>query len=180
MAAVARALVRWRLAVILFWAGVAAFAFARAPGTVQRLDLRGGSHRPTEARVADSLLRSRFPKAFSEYFVVTVRGPSSFTEGPPREALDSLLAAARRAPLARTVLGWPDARDSLFLSHDGRTTFFLVGLAVPSGDSVAGLVAPFRDTLRTQWRRLPARETYSLQVTGRAPLELDIRAVSAH
>jgi hypothetical protein len=96
MAAVARALVRWRLAVILFWAGVAAFAFAKAPGTVQRLDLRGGSHRPTEARVADSLLRSRFPKAFSEYFVVTVRGPSSFTEGPPREALDSLLAAARR------------------------------------------------------------------------------------
>jgi RND superfamily putative drug exporter len=50
---------------------------------------------------------------------------------------------------------------------------------VPSGDSVGGLVAPFRDTIREQWRRLPARDSYSLQVTGRAPLELDIRRVSA-
>ena len=179
MAAVARGLVRWRLAVILFWAGVAVFAFARAPGTVQHLDLRGGSHRPTEARVADSLLRSRFPKAFSEYFVVTLRGQSSFTAGPPREVLDSLLAASRRPSWVRTVLGWPDARDSLFLSQDGHTTFFLVGLDVPSGDSVAGLVAPFRTLLHDAWRRLPTRDSYALHVTGRAPLELDIRAVSA-
>lgn len=179
MAAAARGLVRWRVAVILVWAGVAAFAFARAPGTVQRLDLRGGSHRPTEARLADSLLRTRFPKAFSEYFVVTLRGQSSFTTGPSRDALDSLLAASRRAPWVRTVLGWPDARDSLFLSQDGHTTFFLVGLDVPSGDSVGGLVAPFRAILHQQWRRLPARDGYTLHVTGRAPLELDIRAVSA-
>jgi RND superfamily putative drug exporter len=179
MTAVARALVRWRLAVILVWAGIAAVAFARAAGTVERLDLRGGSHRPTEARIADSLLRSRFPRAFSEYFVVTIRGPSSFASGQSRDALDSLLAAARRAPRIRTVLGWPGSQDSLFLSADGRTTFFLAGLDVLSGDSVAGLVAPFRDTLQSQWRRLPARESYSMQVTGRAPLELDIRSVSA-
>jgi len=179
MVYLARALIRWRGAVMLFWAVAAVFAFSRAPGTVERLDLRGGSHRPTEARVADSLLRTRFPRAFSEYFVVTVLGPTSFAEGPPREALDSLLAAARRPPWISTVLGWPDARDSLFLSADGRTTFFLVGLKVPSADSGAGLVKPFRAVLTEQWRRLPARDAYTVRVTGRAPLELDIRSVSA-
>jgi hypothetical protein len=154
--------VRWRLAVILFWTGVAAFAFARAPGTVQHLDLRGGSHRPTEARVADSLLRSRFPKAFSEYFVVTVRGPSSFTEGPPRDALDSLLAAARRALGPHGLAG--RMPGTLFLSGDGRTTFFLVGLDFPETASRCSAISRH---LRNQCAGFPPGNV--LTGDGRAP-----------
>lgn len=174
----ARGLVRWRWAVIGLWILVAGVCFARAPRTVDRLDIRGGSHRLTEARVADSLLRTRFPRAFSEYFVVTLTGQNEFTGGRPAEALDSLLAAARRTPWVRTVLGWPDSRDSLFLSPDRRTTFFLVALAAPSADSIGGLVAPFRRILADELRRVPMRDAYTVRVTGRAPLEADIRSVS--
>ena len=175
----ARGLVRWRWAVIGLWTLIAVVAALRAPKTVDLLDVRGGSHRPTEARVADSLLRTRFPHAFSEYFVVTVQGPSAFTQGRPRETLDSLLTAARRPGWVRTALGWPDAQDSLFLSADRRSTFFLVAIDAPSGDSVAGLVAPFRQLLSSQLRRLAESDDYTVRVTGRAPLEADIRTLSA-
>jgi len=171
--------VRWRWAVLGGWGLIAVVAALRAPQTVNLLDLRGGSHRPTEARIADSLLRTRFPRAFSEYFVVTVQGPSGFSQGRPGATLDSLLAAARRPAWVGTVLGWPDARDSLFLGPDRRSTFFLVAVTAPTSDSIAGLVAPFRHILETQLRRLPERDDYTVRVTGRAPLEADIRELSA-
>lgn len=173
----ARGLVRWRWAVIGGWSLLAVVAALRAPDTVNLLDVRGGSHRPTEARLADNLLRSGFPRAFSEYFVVTVHGPAAFTQGRPREALDSLLAAARRPAWAGTVLGWPDAQDSLFLGPDQRTTFFLVSVTAPPAQ-IADLVDPFRETLDSTLRRLPERDAYTVRVTGRAPLEADIRALS--
>lgn len=175
----ARGLVRWRWAVIGAWLLIAAVAFVRAPATVGLLDLRGGSRLATEGRVADSLLRTRFPRALSEYFAVTVQGPTSFREGRGREALDSLLAAAERLPWVGALVSWPATEDSLFLSADGHTTFFLAGLVTPTADSVGGLVAPFRAALQAQLARLPDRDAYRVQVTGRAPLEYDIRAVSA-
>jgi RND superfamily putative drug exporter len=174
----ARGLVRWRWAVIAIWVVVAVVAFIRAPRTVELLDLRGGATHPTEARVADSLLRTRFPKAFSEYFAVTLHGPSAFNAGPSRAVLDSLIAAADRLPWVGATIGWPSSRDSLFLSRDGQNTFFLVALNVPA-DSVGGLVGPFRTTMREQLRRAPRHEDYEVRVTGRAPLEYDIRSVSA-
>ncbi len=174
---VARALVRWRWAVIGVWVVIAVIAALRAPLTAGRLDLRGGSHDPTEARIADGLLTSEFPRAFSEYFAVTLQGPGSFTEGRPQEALDSLLAAAAQLDFVSTILSYPSTGDSLFLGWGGRTTFFLVGLDVP-GSEVGNLVADFRAALHNALGRLPARDEYTLQVTGRAPLELDIRAVS--
>lgn len=169
---------RWRWPVIAIWVVVAVVAFVRAPRTVELLDLRGGATHPTEARVADSLLRTRFPKAFSEYFAVTVHGPSAFNAGPSRTVLDSLIAAATRQPYVGAVVGWPSSQDSLFLSRDGQNTFFLVALNT-AADSVGGLVAPFRQTMLGQLRRMPQHEDYEVRVTGRAPLEFDIRAVSA-
>jgi RND superfamily putative drug exporter len=175
----ARGLVRWRWVVIATWLVIAVVAFIRAPHTVDLLDLRGGSHRPTEARVADSLLRTRFPQGFSEYFAVAVTGPASFASGRPREALDSLTAAAERLPYVGALISYPSSGDSLFLGADGSTTFFLAAISAPSGDSVGGLVAPFRETLARTLSRLPERDAYRVRVTGRAPLEYDIRAVSA-
>jgi len=176
----ARGLVRWRWAVIGIWVVIGIVAFILAPRTVDLLDLRGGSPTPTEARVADSLLRTRFPKAFSEYFAVTVRGPASFAEGRPRETLDSLLAATGRLPYVLTLISYPATHDSLFLSRDGRTTFFLAAIDTPQGGSLGDLVQPFRQALAGQLSRVPDRDAYHTEVTGRAPLEFDIRAVSAH
>ena len=175
---IARSLIRWRWAVIAIWAVIAAVAFLRAPKTPERLALRGGSDRMTEARTADLLLSERFERPFGEFFAVTVEGPSSFASGPAREALDSLTAAAASLPFVQNVISHRTRSDSLFLSEDGRTTFFLVSLA-SAGDSTGGLVAPFRAKLHETLSRIPNRPAYRLHVTGRAPLDLDIRAVSA-
>jgi RND superfamily putative drug exporter len=175
----ARGLVKMRWAVIAAWLVVAVVAFVQAPKTVNLLDLRGGSHQPTEARVADSLLRTRFPKGFSEYFAVALRGPTRFAEAPARPVLDSLLAVAGRLPYVRTMIDYPSTGDSLFLGPGGTATFFLASIDAPTGDSLGGLVEPFRKALRDALAKAPNRDAYHLQVTGRAPLEYDIRSVSA-
>ena len=45
----ARALVRWRWAVLVVWAVIGAVAAVRAPATPGLLNIRGGSSRETEA-----------------------------------------------------------------------------------------------------------------------------------
>jgi len=174
----ARRLLRWRWPVIGVWAAVAIVALWRAPGTVELLDLRGGSVQPTEARSADALLHDRFPGAFSEYLAVTVSGPGSFREGRPKEVLDSLLATAAALPDIRRIVSFPSSNDTLFLSTDAQTTFFLAALDAPGSDA-GDHVVPFRAALAQTLARMPSRDAYTVQVTGRAPLELDIRTVSA-
>jgi len=174
----ARSLVRWRWLVIASWAAVGLFAMIRAPDTPSRLALRGGTSRPTEARLADRLLVDRFARPFGEFLAVTLTGPSSFSSEPASTVLDSLTAAARRLPYVQNVVSFTTQRDSLFLSDDGRVTFFLVSLSV-SGDSTGGLVAPLRAELSQTLSRLPNRPSYQVRVTGRSALDLDVRTVSA-
>ena len=90
LAALARGLVRFRWLVIAFWVAVAVVAFVQAPKTPERLALKGGSDEPSEARVADQMLATRFSEPFGDFFAVTLEGPSSFRSGPSRSVLDSL------------------------------------------------------------------------------------------
>lgn len=177
LAALARGLVRGRLLVLGAWLVLGVFSLARARQTPDRLALRGGSETPTEARVADLLLSEEFARPFGEFLAVTLEGPSSFRAGPARDALDSLTASARGLPYVQAVVSWLTRGDSLFLSGDERTTFFLVSLAA-TGDSVGGLVRPLRAELQRALARMPNRPGYRLHVTGRSALDLDVRTVS--
>ncbi|MEP6591096.1 MAG: MMPL family transporter [Gemmatimonadota bacterium] len=173
------ATVRWRWAVLAVWAIIGVFAAFRAGDTVGRLQLRGGANQMTEARVADSLLSDRFDRPVSEFFAVTVQGPTRMTEGVAGVLLDSLIAAARTEPNVRGVLSVRTTKDdSTFLARDGKTTFFLVSLDA-EGDEVAAAVLPLRAKFNAVLDRFPNRGAYSVLVTGRAPLDLDIRTVSA-
>jgi putative drug exporter of the RND superfamily len=178
LGAIARGLVRWRWLVLAVWLVVGVVSLVRAPQTPDLLALRGGSSNPTEARVADRILVGEFERPFGEFLAVTLEGPSSFRAGPAREALDSLVTTARRLPYVRTVVSWLTQQDSLFLSDDERTTFFLVSIAA-EGDSVGGLVPALRHELAQALSRLPNRPGYRLHVTGRSALDLDVRTVSA-
>ncbi len=178
LASLARALIRWRAFVIAVWVILGAFAFTQAPKTPERLALRGGSEHPSEARVADLMLTERFARPFGEFFAVTIEGPSSFRTGPARDALDSLTKAAGRLPYVQTVVSHLTQADSTFLSADERSTFFLVSFEADS-DSIGNLVQPFRDEMRRVLDHIPNRPTYTLLVTGRSALDLDIRNVSA-
>lgn len=174
-----RAIVRWRWGVLALWAAIGVLAAYRAGDTVGRLELRGGANQMTEARIADSLLSARFSRPVSEFFAVTVQGPTRMTEGVPGELLDSLISAARTEPGVAGVLSVRTTKDdSTFVARDGRTTFFLVSLGV-RGDAVAAAVQPLRAKFDAVLQRFPNRDAYSVLVTGRAPLDIDIRSVSA-
>jgi RND superfamily putative drug exporter len=165
--------------VLAVWATIGIVAAFGAGDTVGRLELRGSANQTTEARTADSLLSTRFDRPVSEFFAVTVQGPTRMTEGLPGQLLDSLIAAAKSEPGVRGVLSARNTEDqSTFVARDGRTTFFLVSLGV-RGDAVAAAVQPLREKFAAVLSRVPNRDAYSVLVTGRAPLDIDIRTVSA-
>ncbi|HRP07549.1 MAG TPA: MMPL family transporter, partial [Gemmatimonadales bacterium] len=171
-------LIRWRWPVISVWAAVAVIAALNAGKTVERLEVAGSATEPTEARHADSLIRTRFDRPLSEYFAVTVQGPASVIEGEGGMLLDRLLQAAASQPATRGTVSWRSTGDSAFLARDGRTTFFLVALE-PEDLRPAEEVQPLRQSLDSVLRRFPDRDAYTIRVTGRAALDLDIRNVSA-
>jgi RND superfamily putative drug exporter len=172
------ALVRWRWAVIAIWSVVGTVAAFQAGDTVGRLELRGGAAQITEARIADSLLATRFARPIGEFFAVTLQGPGSMTTGMGGQLLDSLIAVARRTEGVSGTVSIRSTNDSTFVARDGRTTFFLVALSLP-GNRANEAVVPIREAFESALRRFPDRDAYTVRVTGRAPLDLDVRAVSA-
>jgi RND superfamily putative drug exporter len=177
--AFARGLVRWRWVVVVVWTVAAVFAAFRAPHTERLLNIRGGSTEPTEASRADSLLRYRFHSPVSEFFAVTLSGPASFDTPAARRVLDSLGRALAAVSGVRDVLSYSSTGDSAFVSRDRRTTFLIASLGVNGGDSAAALVGPTRRRVQQALAALPDGRRYTAHVTGRAPLDLDVRTVSA-
>jgi len=171
-------IVRFRGLVIALWAGIAVIGLTRARHTPELLNVRGGGVHETEAARADRLLASQFDRPFSEFFAVVLESTTPFTEAMPRTALDSLTAELRSEPYVRSLLSYPSTRDSLFLSADGRETFLLVSVDAPAGDSLGKLVNRFRGALHRALSRVPHRDDYRAWVTGRSPLDLDVRVVS--
>jgi RND superfamily putative drug exporter len=162
---------------LVVWAVVGAVAAVRAPATPGLLNIRGGSERETEASRTEDLLTQRFSRPIGEFFAVTLTSPGSFLEPAPRAALDTLLAELHRQPYIRGLVSYPSTGDSTFLSRDRRSTFVIVALDTPRGDSVAALVVPVRHLVRATLARVPGGERYQALVTGRAPLDLDVRSV---
>jgi putative drug exporter of the RND superfamily len=175
---VATLIVRFRWLVLVLWAVFAAIGIARARHTPELLNVRGGADRETEAARADRLLASRFDRPFSEFFAVVLESAEPFTAEFPRAALDSIAAELRNEPYVRSLASYPSTKDSLFLSADGRRTFLLVSVLAPPGDSLSRLVTRFRAALNRAIARVPHRDDYHAWVTGRSPLDLDVRIVS--
>ena len=106
----ARAVVKYRWAVIGLWVIIGTLAVIQAQHTPERLDLRGGSTRETEAVRADRLLQSRFSRSIGEFFAITLEAPSPVDRPGPAAVLDSLIAVLRREPYVRSILSLPHAR----------------------------------------------------------------------
>jgi putative drug exporter of the RND superfamily len=176
---IAALIVRFRWLVVAFWAVVGVVGLVRAPHTADLLSVRGGADRETEAARADRLLNARFARPFSEFFAVVIESPIPFTDVLPAAMLDSVTDELRREPYVRSIISYRTSRDSLFLSPDGRLTFLLVSVDASTGDSVGKVVATFRRALGRSVARVPYRDAYRTWVTGRAPLDLDVRIVSA-
>src|SRR4051812_39829781 len=173
----ARSLVRWRWAVLVVWAVIGAVAAVRAPATPSLLNIRGGSARETEASRTEDLLTRRFSRPIGEFFAVTLQAPAPFDEPAPRAALDTLLAALGRQKYVRGLVSYPSTGDTTFLSRDRRSTFVIVALEATRGDSAGALVLPARALVQQTMATIPDGARYRARVTGRAPLDLDVRTV---
>jgi len=97
--------------------------------------------------------------------------------GPGRLVLDSLLDGLIHEPYVRGVVSYPSTNDSTFLSRDRRSTFVIVALNLPTSDSAGALVPVARRAVRQILARIPDGPRYTALVTGRAPLDLDVRSV---
>ena len=144
----ARALVRWRWAVLVVWTVIGTVAAVRAPATPGLLNIRGGSSRETEASRTEKLLNERFARPIGEFFAVTLEGPSRFDAGPARVVLDTVLATLAREPYVRGLVSYPGTGDTTFLSRDRRATFVLVAIDLEDGDSAGAFVPPTREAVR--------------------------------
>src|SRR5438874_59587 len=173
-----RLLVHARWWVLSAWAVVGALAVVRAGGVADRLDVRGGSLRVTEASRVDELLATRFRQDIGETFLVLVTGPESFTGGRPRRLLDALCSALAREPYVREVTWFGSSGDSTLLSADRRTAVALVTLRVARADTVLRLVIPIRTVLRRALAAFPEGAQYHAIVTGDTPLERDMLTVT--
>ena len=143
-----------------------------------RLDVRGGSLRVTEASRVDELLATRFRQDIGETFLVLVTGPESFTGGRSRRLLDALCSALARERYVREVTWFGSSGDSTLLSADRRTAVALVTLRVARADTVLRLVIPIRTVLRRALAAFPEGAQYHAIVTGDTPLERDMLTVT--
>jgi putative drug exporter of the RND superfamily len=177
---VSRALIRWRWVIIVFWTVVGYAAAAKSPQVVQVLNVRGGTRKPTEASRADVLLRTRFPRPLNDFFSVTIEAAGRVDSAPGSVLLDSLIAKLDRQPYIGTLASFHSTQDSTFISADGHRTFLVLAINADRGDSVAKLVPPVRALVREALVQTGV-DTFAnrVRVTGRAPLDLDVRTVVA-
>ncbi len=161
------------------WAIVGGIATVQARHTERLLDVRGGSTRVTEASRADHLLNRRFESPVSEFFAVTLAGPAGFDTPSARLVLDSLAGRLAAQPYVRGVISYASTGDTAFVSRDRRTTFCVVALRTDAGATAAGLVEAVREQVRQVLAAVPDGGRYRAHLTGRAPLDLDVRGASA-
>lgn len=173
----ARLLVRWRWTAIAVWVALGIAAFFRARETPHELSTRGGSNHPTEASQVDDILRNRFGGSLGEFLAVTISSPESLNRPEARDRIQRLEQILRAQPYVHGVLSFRSTGDSVFTSRDGRAEFLVVALAVPTADSSGGLVQPIRQLTRAAFAG-SAGGDYEVTVTGRAALDLDVRAIS--
>ncbi|MFN8653331.1 MAG: MMPL family transporter [Gemmatimonadales bacterium] len=174
----ARALIRWRWVIILFWAAIGYFAAEKAPQVEEALNVRGGSREPTEASRAEQVLRDRFSRSLNDFFVIVVRTPGARADSAP--VVDTLAARLGALPWISTAATFRSTGDSTFLSKDGHTTLLVAAIKATRGDSVASFVGPLRSEVRRAAQVTGTdTSTTTIRVTGRSALDLDVRSVVA-
>lgn len=193
----ARGVIRARWWIIGIWGILGVVAARQAPHVIEVLNVGGATRQVTESARAETLLRERFDRPLSDLFAVTFTAPDSINQTLPRSVLDSMVEALGREsyihglffyrPGADTTYFSADQRttfrvtqDSSFLSPDRHSTFILLSLTGVSGDSSSHLVMPVRRVIQRVLASFAVDTMrYQVRVTGRSPLDMDIRNITA-
>lgn len=177
-ALLARAVVRYRLAVILFWVIVAAVAVPRAARVSEVLRVEGESVNVTEAKEAENVTLRAFSQPFARFFAVTISGPMPVDSAPYHALIDSLAAVSAQQPYIERVITWFSSGDSSLVSRDRRSTFFVAAVRLSLTDSATGFVPGFRQRIHGTAAAMDPRARFDVKVTGASALDYDVRTIS--
>ncbi len=175
----ARAVVRFRFAVIIAWIVVAAFAVPRAARVGEVLSVEGYSIKPTEASEVTDMIREAFERPLARFMAVTLSGPIPIDSQPFRSLLEDVSDAALREPYIDQVISYLSTPDSGLVSNDRRTTFFIASVEASHVDTATMTVPAFRTAIHEAAARHPRASEYEIFVTGQPALDYDVRSVSA-
>src|SRR6201987_4201775 len=131
-----------------------------------------------ESEKVDLELAQRFQSPYAHRLVLVISGVPDPDSAKGADALGFLTSSLRTVPGvlgAVSSLDWP---DSLFTGNDGGA-LIIVGLD-PHNETVEALVPRLR--ARADWMEGQLRSQYpkiKLEITGEAPLNFDLRKVSA-
>jgi RND superfamily putative drug exporter len=174
---IARAIVRFRVPIIIGWAALAVFAVPRASHVYGRLRVEGRS-RPTEASEAGQLIKGSFDRPLAKFLVIAVAGPVPIDSEPFHSLLEQLSVTAERQPYVGDVISALTVSDAGLISDDRRATFLVASIDSPWADSATQVVPAFREAVRQVVAALPGGVEFDIQVTGRPALEWDVHAMS--
>jgi putative drug exporter of the RND superfamily len=165
-----------------FWLAMSGFVMALvllpfSSNVERRLEtavhIKGG-----ESEKVDLELAQRFQSPYAHRLVLVISGVPDPDSAKGADALGFLTSSLRSVPGvlgAVSSLDWP---DSLFTGNDGGA-LIIVGLD-PHNETVEALVPRLR--ARADWMEGQLRSQYpkiKLEITGEAPLNFDLRKVSA-
>lgn len=174
----ARSIVRFRTAIIAFWALVAVLAIPRASRVSEALQVEGEPIKGSEASRANALIRESFAEPIAAFFVVTLQAPDPIDSGAGRLLLERLTAAAESLPFITRTVSYLTSPDSSLISVDHRTTFFVAVVAADRAATATEFVPAFRDAVHSTVERFQPRNTFQVHVTGGPALDFDVRTAS--
>jgi RND superfamily putative drug exporter len=176
LAHLSRLIRRGRVAILVFWAVVAAVLVPQARTVGSRLEA-GVRMKGSPAASVDEDLARRFHSRFVHRIVLVVAGIPSPDRPEGRGVLREILAAVERVPGVAGTLSYLDSPETLFLGRGG--TFVVVGLdaSTPHPETRMG---PLREATAGVQAQLAARyPSAELLWTGEIPLNLDVRHASS-
>jgi RND superfamily putative drug exporter len=170
--------IRYRVPVLVAWVLVSIFALPRASRVHESLEVEGRTLEAFESRQAATAIDRAFPSPVHHFFAVALSGPMPIDSPPYRAILDSLTLRASREPYVGTVVSYLDRPDTLLLSPDRRTTFFIAAIQPAPDSSPTDYVPAFREAIHGALGRIPWAGAYDVYVTGEPALDYDIRTAS--
>ncbi|MGD8726005.1 MAG: MMPL family transporter, partial [Gemmatimonadales bacterium] len=173
----ARAIVRHRYPVVMVWLILAMLALPGAVSVHEVLEVEGETLRQTESKLARETILGAFEVPVEGFFVVTLEGPVPIDSLSYHALLDSLTHRAQQEPYISRVVSYLTTPDTMMLSDDRRTTFFIAATA-PLDESPTNFVEAFREAIHGTHDRISWASGYDVYVTGGPALDFDIRTVS--
>jgi len=165
-----------------FWLAMSGFVMALAllpfSYKVERhletaVHIKGG-----ESEKVDLELAQRFQSPYAHRLVLVISGIPDADSAKGADALSFLTSSLRSVPGVAGAISSLDWPDPLFTGNNGGT-LIIVGLD-PHDENVDGLVPRLR--AKADWMEGQLRSQYpniKLEITGEAPLNFDLRKVSA-